>query len=133
MRPPRRRSSVAACGGARQRGPRGGGHGAGGGKAEGIPCGGIQGSRLRLPSGSGSTEGRPMVRYAVLCLVLLAACEPPPPRPRSVEDFQDEPAVAQGVLARCMANKAAAARDVECENARVANERGAVAEDAKHV
>ena len=74
-----------------------------------------------------------MVRSAVLCLVLLAACEPPPPHPRSVEDFQDEPAVAQGVLARCMANKAAAARDVECENARVAMERGAVAEDAKHV
>jgi hypothetical protein len=73
------------------------------------------------------------MRPAVWLLpILLGACSAPPPPARTVEDFMEEPAVMQGVLKACEADKQRAARDVECNNARMALERGATAEDAKH-
>jgi hypothetical protein len=74
-----------------------------------------------------------MLRPALLFLLLLAACEPPPPHLRSVEDFLDEPAVLQGVVSRCSADPKAALRNPECETARIAVEHLAKVEEAKHV
>jgi hypothetical protein len=64
--------------------------------------------------------------------ILLGACSAPPPPARTVEDFMEEPAVMQGVIGACDADKQRAAHDVECANARMALERKSVAEDAKH-
>jgi hypothetical protein len=67
---------------------------------------------------------------AVLALAL-AGCGGPEPRPRTVNDLAQEPAVLQGLAARCAANKHAAANDPECINARIATERLGKADDAK--
>ena len=73
------------------------------------------------------------MRAAVWLLpILLGACSAPPPPARTVEDFMEEPAVMQGVLKACEANKQRAEHDVECINARMALERKASAEDAQH-
>jgi len=62
----------------------------------------------------------------------LAGCGGPEPRPRTVNDLAQDPAVLQGLAARCAANKHAAANDPECINARIATERLGKADDAKH-
>jgi hypothetical protein len=68
----------------------------------------------------------------VLAAVAVAGCDSPEPRARTVNDFADDPAMLQGAIARCDADKRAAAKDVECTNARLAMERLGKAEDAKH-
>lgn len=61
-----------------------------------------------------------------------AGCGGPEPRPRTVNDLAQDPAVLQGLAARCAANKHLAVNDPECINARIATERLGQADDAKH-
>ena len=68
---------------------------------------------------------------ALIVVLAVAACDKPPPRARTVDEFFEEPAVAQGVIARCDADKRASDRDPECVNARAAIERLATVEDSK--
>ena len=74
-----------------------------------------------------------MKRISIIAVALVAAgCGAPQPGPRSVAQLKAEPMVLQGLLARCAADKRAAARDVECSNARVALEQlGAIADRAQ--
>jgi hypothetical protein len=67
-----------------------------------------------------------------LAVLSLAGCGGPEPRPRTVEELSEDPIVLQGLVARCAADARAAALDKECANARVATERLASAEEAKH-
>lgn len=59
----------------------------------------------------------------MLAVLLLAGCEKPEPRARSVAELAADPVVLQGVVARCAEDRLAAARDPECGNARLAMER----------
>ena len=68
-----------------------------------------------------------------LMLAGVAACGAPKPPPHSVAELTDDPALLQGIVARCAGDKRAAASDVECVNARLAVERIAAAEESKHV
>jgi len=70
---------------------------------------------------------------ATLALVAMAACSAPKPPPHSVAELADDPALLQGIVVRCTADKHAAATDVECANARLAVERIGRAEESKHV
>ena len=67
----------------------------------------------------------------VLAALTVAASGGPEPRPRTVNDLADDPAVLQGLAARCEADKSAKFTDAECANARRALERLGTAEDAK--
>lgn len=62
----------------------------------------------------------------VLLTVLTAACDQQ--EPRSFEFFMEDAIARDGALARCNQDRAAAAGDIECENARRAAEAVAVAE-----
>lgn len=65
-----------------------------------------------------------MTRIAIAVVALLAAgCGAPQPRPRTVVELTAEPLVLQGLLARCAADRHAAASDPECANARLAMDR----------
>ncbi len=76
---------------------------------------------------------RPFVIWvAAIALASLAACESPAPVPHTVPELAADPVLREGILARCAADKHAAAHDVECANARLAVERTAVEEDSKH-
>jgi hypothetical protein len=68
---------------------------------------------------------------SVLAAVVVAGCDSPEPRVRTVNDFADDPAVLQGVISRCDADKRGAAKDAECANARAAMERLGKVDDAK--
>jgi hypothetical protein len=67
----------------------------------------------------------------LLAASVVAGCGGPEPPARTVNELAEDPAVLQGLLARCQANKRAAATDPECTNARVAMERLGREEDAK--
>ena len=67
----------------------------------------------------------------LLAGLVAAACGAPPPPPRTVNDLVQDPAVLQGLAARCEADKKAKFTDVECANARRARDRLGGAEDAK--
>lgn len=67
----------------------------------------------------------------LLAAVFLAGCGGPEPRARTVPELVEDPVVLQGLVARCNADKRAAAADPECANARVAMERLGEQEDAK--
>lgn len=62
--------------------------------------------------------------------LLVAACGSGPPRPRTVAEFLDDPALLQGVMLRCK-GLSSATRDPECANAFAATERIASEEEAK--
>jgi hypothetical protein len=66
-------------------------------------------------------------------VVLVAACGAPKPPPHTVPELAADPALLQGIVARCAADKRAAAGDVECANARLAVERIGADEESKHV
>ena len=68
---------------------------------------------------------------AVAVAGTLVACGHPEPRARTVSEFADEPAVAQGMVARCDADKRLA-KDPECANARAAIERIGKPSDTKY-
>ena len=68
-----------------------------------------------------------------LALTGVAACGSPKPAPHSVAELADDPVLLQGIAVRCAADKHAAASDADCVNARLAVERLAAAEEAKHV
>ena len=63
--------------------------------------------------------------------LLVAACGAPQPPPRTVNDLAEDPAVLQGLAARCEADKTAKFTDVECANARRARDRIGGVDDAK--
>ncbi len=67
----------------------------------------------------------------LLASALVAGCDNPAPRARSVNDFAEDPAVRQAVVARCDADKRNS-DPVECANARAAMERLGKVEDTKH-
>ncbi len=67
----------------------------------------------------------------LLAVLTVAACGAPPPPPRTVNDLAEDPAVLQGLAARCEADKKAKFTDVECANARRAMDRLGSADDAK--
>jgi len=75
----------------------------------------------------------PATLVATLTLVGVAACGGPPPPPHSVAELTDDPALLQGIVARCAADQRAAKGDVECANARLAVERIAAEEESRHV
>ena len=66
-----------------------------------------------------------------LAMLMLGACGAPAPRPRTVDDLAADPVVLQGLVARCAADRHAAASDPECANARQAAERLGSALDAE--
>ena len=68
---------------------------------------------------------------SVLAALAVAGCGAPAPRARTVAELAEDPAVLQGLLARCAADKRAATADPECANARLAMERLGREEDAK--
>lgn len=68
-----------------------------------------------------------------LMLVGVAACSAPKPPPHTVAELSDDPVLLEGIVARCAADKRAAAGDLECANARLAVERIGAAEESKHV
>jgi hypothetical protein len=68
-----------------------------------------------------------------LILAGVAACGAPSPPPHGVAELTDDPALLQGIVDRCAGDKRAAARDIECVNARLAVERIGSAEESKHV
>ena len=68
----------------------------------------------------------------VLVAVTAVGCGAPEPAPRTVNDLAEDPAVLQGLLARCEADKRAKFNDVECANARRALDRRGIAEDSSH-
>lgn len=68
---------------------------------------------------------------SVLAAWAVAGCGGPEPPARTVNELAEDPAVLQGLVARCEANKRAAAADPECTNARIAMERLGKEEDAK--
>jgi hypothetical protein len=70
---------------------------------------------------------------ATVALAMVAACGAPKPLPHTVPELAADPVLLQGILARCSADRHAAATDVECANARLAVERIAAQEDSKHV
>jgi len=67
----------------------------------------------------------------VLATLIVVGCGGPEPKPRSVEELAENPAVLQGLLARCEADKLAKHTDVECANARRALDRRGQVEDDK--
>jgi hypothetical protein len=67
----------------------------------------------------------------LLAGLILAGCGGPEPRARTVTELAEDPAVLQGLVARCNADKRAAMTDLECANARTAMERLGQQEDAK--
>jgi hypothetical protein len=68
------------------------------------------------------------------CLALLiAGCGATESRPRTVSELEADSAVLPGLIARCDADRRAAAADVECVNARQAMEHIAAAIEARHV
>jgi uncharacterized small protein (DUF1192 family) len=67
----------------------------------------------------------------VLATLIVLGCGGPEPKTRSVDDLAEDPAVLQGLLARCDADKVAKHTDVECANARRAQDRRGVAEDER--
>ncbi len=69
----------------------------------------------------------------MLTLAGVAACGAPKPPPHSVAELTGDPALLQGIVVRCAADKHAAAGDVECASARLAVERIAAAEESKRV
>jgi len=69
---------------------------------------------------------------SLIAAMVVAGCDSPEPRVRSVDDLADDPAVLQGLMARCDASKREAATNAECANARAAMERLGKVEDAKH-
>jgi hypothetical protein len=68
-----------------------------------------------------------------LAVAMFAACSAPKPPPHTVPELATDPELMQGILARCAADRHAAATDVECANARLAVERIAAQEESKHV
>ena len=68
---------------------------------------------------------------SVLVALALTGCEAPEPRARTAAELAKDPAVLQGVLARCEAEKRSFAVAPECANARLAMERIGQEEDAK--
>lgn len=54
----------------------------------------------------------------IVLAVLVAACSPPQPEPRSFFVFMEDGIAREGVLARCNVDRDATAADVECTNAR---------------
>jgi hypothetical protein len=64
----------------------------------------------------------------IACALVVAACGGPPPRPRTVAEFVEDPTLLQGVIARCRA-QGIVARDPECANALAAADR--IADDAE--
>ena len=67
----------------------------------------------------------------LLAGLIVAACGAPEPPPRTVNDLAEDPAVLQGLAARCEADKTAKFTDIECANARRARDRLGGADDAK--
>lgn len=67
----------------------------------------------------------------LLAALAIVGCGGPEPKPRTVNDLADDPAVLQGLLARCEADKRAKFNDVECDHARRALDRLGGVEDAK--
>ena len=69
----------------------------------------------------------------LLALAMLAngGCGAPETRPRTVDELAADPAVLQGLVARCAADGRLAANDTECVNARLATERLGRAVDAE--
>lgn len=61
---------------------------------------------------------------------LLAGCAEPP-RPRSVQEFLDNPLVLEAALVRCSRNRSESRYEAECINAREANKIVAAQEEAK--
>ena len=74
-----------------------------------------------------------LATLATLTLIGVAGCSAPKPPPHSVAELTDDPALLQGIVVRCAADKHAAASDVECTNARLAVERIASVEESKRV
>ena len=70
---------------------------------------------------------------ATWMLAGVAACGAPKPPPHSVAELTDDPALLQGIVARCAADPHAAATDAECASARLAVERIGTAEESKRV
>ncbi len=72
------------------------------------------------------------MKHAPILLVALlaAACGGPPPHPRTVAEFVEDPVLMQGVIARCRAANAVT-KDLECTNALAAADRIAAEEEAK--
>jgi hypothetical protein len=66
----------------------------------------------------------------LLAVTLIAACGGPPPRPRTVAEFVEDPVLMQGVIARCRAANAVT-KDLECANALAAADRIAAEEEAR--
>lgn len=92
---------------------------------------------IRPPSfgGTGPHGVLVMRRLATLGATLIVACAAgcgaPAPPPHSVQELAGDPALLQGVVARCAADRHAAATDVECANARLAVERLGAEEESK--
>lgn len=70
---------------------------------------------------------------ATIAVAIVAGCGAPKPPPHTVPELAAEPALLQGIVARCAADRHAAATNVECANARFAVERVAAEEESKRV
>lgn len=68
---------------------------------------------------------------SLLAAFAVVGCGGHEPPPRTVNDLADDPAVLQGLMARCEADKKAKFSDVECANARRAMDRIGGVEDEK--
>lgn len=74
-----------------------------------------------------------MKRYLTLLaagIALIAGCSEPP-RPRSVQEFLDNPLVLEAALVRCSRNRSETRYEAECINAREANKIIAAREEAQ--
>jgi hypothetical protein len=67
----------------------------------------------------------------IAAALLVVACGAPDPRPRTVEEFVEDPAVLQGVVIRCSARRSREHMDPECANAFAAVETIAKAEEQR--
>ena len=70
------------------------------------------------------------VTILIGAVALLAACEEPP-KPRSVQEFVDNPIVLEAALVRCSRNRSETRYEAECVNAREANKIIAAKEEAE--
>jgi hypothetical protein len=67
----------------------------------------------------------------VVAAGLAAACGGPPPAPRTVAEFVEDPTLLQGVMIRCEQERARGVRDPECANALAAADRLAAEDETR--
>lgn len=67
---------------------------------------------------------------ALAAALLVAGCDAPEPRARTVTELMQDPVVLQGLVSRCAEDRRLAG-DPECANARTATERLATLQDAE--